>query len=269
MRQCPGRSTTLSRWVWKKKKTKKKTLSFTCVLLFLYLDQIAHRSLPLQAILLSLGSVIFIGVNNPWVLLGLATVFTSIAGLKHHFTKFSLPLKRLESASRSPLFSHLSATLAGLSSIRIHNAEDDFVSKMNALIDSFGTIAISNVGCDRWFSLRVTTLANCFLGLVVLLSLYLRSDLGTGVVALSIAYTISWIGLVQYASFKVSFVVPYLGSPLQHALHCSSLSCRTRSSLSSASWNFVVSRARRVWLQSTNRLTRKLAQHGRNTAQLK
>ncbi len=209
----------------------------------------------MQAILLALGSAIFIGVNNPWVLLGLAIVFACIVGLKHHFTKFSLPLKRLESASRSPLFSHLSATLAGLSSIRIHNAEDDFVSKMNALLDSVSAIAIMNVGCDRWFSLRVITLANVFLGLVVLLSLYLRSDLGAGVVALSIAYTISWIGIVQYALFKVSSVLPYLNNPLQHPLHCSSLNCRTKSSLLSASWNFVVFRARRVWLQSTNRLT--------------
>jgi ATP-binding cassette subfamily C (CFTR/MRP) protein 1 len=44
-------------------------------------------------------------------------------------------LKRLNSVSKSPIFSHFGETLTGVSTIRAYNVQNQFVSTMNKRID--------------------------------------------------------------------------------------------------------------------------------------
>lgn len=64
-------------------------------------------------------------------------------------------LKRMESASKSPIFSHFSETLTGVSTIRAYNAQNRFIKKMENNVDENLLYYFPNNISNRWLALRL------------------------------------------------------------------------------------------------------------------
>lgn len=73
-------------------------------------------------------------------------------------------LKRLDSASRSPIYSHFGESLNGISTIRAYQAEKRFIQLIEQKVDLNSQFAYPNVACQLWLGLRLQTIG----GLVVL-----------------------------------------------------------------------------------------------------
>lgn len=69
-------------------------------------------------------------------------------------------LKRLESTSKSPIFSHLSETLAGVSTIRAYKAEHRFIKMMQFYLDENLVYLYPNLHAIRWLGLRLEMVKN-------------------------------------------------------------------------------------------------------------
>lgn len=64
-------------------------------------------------------------------------------------------LKRMESASKSPIFSHFSETLSGVSTIRAYKSQNRFIHMMEKHLDENLLFYFPNNISNRWLALRL------------------------------------------------------------------------------------------------------------------
>ena len=83
----------------------------------------------IQLVLLLFTSVMVPCVANPWLLFAIVPLTGLVFYISKYYLKTSRELKRLESISRSPVFSHISETLNGLDTIRTRRRQNDFVDQ--------------------------------------------------------------------------------------------------------------------------------------------
>ena len=147
--------------------------------------------------------MIFIAATNPYMVLAVIPVLGFIAYATIYFTRHSVALKRAESAKRSPIFSLVTNTINGLAVIRCHHGKQAFIDKMHNLIDEHGRAFLLCSGANRWFATVVFMIANCFLAVVVFVSLHLRDQLAVGTIALGIIYALFVVIVINFITLKV------------------------------------------------------------------
>ena len=96
-------------------------------------DELLPKSylISIQMILQMLASILIPTVANPWLLFVFVPLLAAGVYIVRYFLATSRQLKRLESISRSPVYSHFSETLNGLETIRTSGRQRDFVEQFN------------------------------------------------------------------------------------------------------------------------------------------
>ncbi|KAG0220570.1 hypothetical protein BGW42_000339, partial [Actinomortierella wolfii] len=112
----------------------------------------------------------------------------------------SRSLKRLGSISKSPMYSHFSETLTGVTSIRAMNVADRFIDANAMYADKSAKAMFSYMIATRWLHSRLEILGTFVILIVGLLSVLGRKTLGAGVAGLALTYS---IGITWQASFLV------------------------------------------------------------------
>ncbi|RLN48167.1 hypothetical protein BBJ29_000290 [Phytophthora kernoviae] len=116
---------------------------------------------------------------------------------QRYFIKSSRELQRLDSISRSPVFALLSETLDGLSTIRAYNAEVQFSTKNEGLLDRNQRAYFLNFAVNCWLALRLEfagTLIAAFAALTAVLAHSSDPERGTafaGLAGVSLTYAFS------------------------------------------------------------------------------
>ncbi|CAF1554367.1 unnamed protein product [Rotaria sp. Silwood1] len=168
-------------------------------------QQVLDESLPLtlidtiQYLLMTLGSIIIIGMNNPWVLLILILLVPTVLWLRRFYMRSSRQLKRLESVTRSPIYSLFSSSLDGLTSIRAFDVQCDFLNMFIDRIDTNSRAYFILFTAARWFGLRLDLITSLLTLVTAILAVALRHQMDPSAAALSISYCISLTGLFQWA----------------------------------------------------------------------
>ena len=75
--------------------------------------------------------------------------------LKRYFVASMRQLKRMESASKSPIFSHFGETVNGVSTIRAYSAQKRFIRIMERHVDENLLYYFPNNISNRWLALRL------------------------------------------------------------------------------------------------------------------
>ncbi|CAG2181441.1 unnamed protein product, partial [Oppiella nova] len=94
--------------------------------------------------------------------------------------------KRLDSVSRSPIYSHFSETVTGASSIRAYGAIQRFIEESNRKVDENHSCYYSSVVSSRWLTVRLEFLGNCVVFFTSLFAVLYRGTLSPGNAGLSI-----------------------------------------------------------------------------------
>ncbi len=107
-----------------------------------------------------IGAVVLILIVIPIFVVVIVPVTIIFLFVQKVFVDTARQLKRLESISRSPIYSHFGETVAGSSTIRAFNMDDFFISESEKKVDSNQVCYYLNMMINRWLSVRLEGLGN-------------------------------------------------------------------------------------------------------------
>ena len=143
------------------------------------------------------GYFFFIGVAIPWFLIPFCFICLGMAFLNYTFRKVVREVKRIENVTRSPVFSHITTTLQGISSIRCYGKGKHFTRLFRKHLDNNVNALIYFWASQRWLGVSIDTLTHLSTLLtgvvVILLKDYIPPSLG----ALCISYSIQVLSLIH------------------------------------------------------------------------
>ncbi|CAG2122437.1 unnamed protein product, partial [Medioppia subpectinata] len=137
------------------------------------------------------GLIANIALGTPVVLVAFLPLGILYYGIQKYYISTSRQLKRLESVSRSPIYSHFSETVAGASSIRAYGAIHRFIDESNRKVDINHTCYYPSVVSTRWLTVRLEFLGNCSVFFTALFSVLYRGSLSPGKAGLAITSALS------------------------------------------------------------------------------
>ncbi|KFP65523.1 Multidrug resistance-associated protein 1, partial [Cariama cristata] len=117
--------------------------------------------------------------------LGLVYLF-----VQRFYVATSRQLKRLESVSRSPVYSHFNETLLGVSVIRAFEEQKRFIKQNNMKVDENQKAYYPSIVANRWLAVRLEYVGNCIVLFAALFAVMARNKLSAGLVGLSVSYSL-------------------------------------------------------------------------------
>jgi len=107
-----------------------------------------------------LGTIITIMTVIPLFILVILPVAVIFFFIQNFYVSTSRQLKRLESVSRSPIYSHFGESLQGSSVIRAFGMENDFITQSQTLVDMNQVCYFPSIIANRWLAIRLELLGN-------------------------------------------------------------------------------------------------------------
>ncbi|XP_051630728.1 multidrug resistance-associated protein 1 isoform X1 [Manacus candei] len=117
--------------------------------------------------------------------LGLAYLF-----VQRFYVATSRQLKRLESVSRSPVYSHFNETLLGVSIIRAFEEQKRFIKQNDMKVDENQKAYYPSIVANRWLAVRLEYVGNFIVLFAALFAVIARNKLSAGLVGLSVSYSL-------------------------------------------------------------------------------
>ena len=94
--------------------------------------------------------VVVICYTTPWSMLAFFPLIIVYILIQRLYVASCSKLKRLDSASKSPIYSHFGETLSGISTIRAYKAEDRFLRIIEQRVDENNMFAYPSFACTIW-----------------------------------------------------------------------------------------------------------------------
>ncbi|XP_071329266.1 ATP-binding cassette sub-family C member 3 isoform X2 [Trachinotus anak] len=138
----------------------------------------------------SLSTMIVIVSSTPIfavVIVPLAFIYVFV---QRFYVATSRQLKRLESVSRSPIYSHFSETVTGSSVIRAYGRHSAFVLMSDMKVDENQKSYYPGIVSNRWLGVRIEFIGNCIVLFAALFAVTGKENLNPGLVGLSVSYAL-------------------------------------------------------------------------------
>ncbi|XP_076439591.1 multidrug resistance-associated protein 1-like [Babylonia areolata] len=145
------------------------------------------------------GTIIVISIGTPLFLSVIVPLLIFYYLVQRFYVATSRQLKRLESTSRSPIYSHFGETITGASTIRAFRQEGRFIQQSESKVDENQVCYYPNVVSNRWLAIRLEFVGNCIIFFASLFAVIGRNHLSPGIVGLSVSYamnvtqTLNWM----------------------------------------------------------------------------
>ncbi|XP_023271735.1 multidrug resistance-associated protein 4-like [Seriola lalandi dorsalis] len=152
----------------------------------------------IQVFLQVIGVIAVAAVIIPWILIPVVPLLVVFLILRCYFLQTSRDIKRLESTTRSPVFSHLSSSLQGLSTIRAFKVQQRFQQMFDEFQDLHSEAWFLFLTTSRWFAVRLDGICSIFVTITAFGCLYLRDGLEPGAVGLALSYAVTLTGMFQW-----------------------------------------------------------------------
>ncbi|KAG7167512.1 Multidrug resistance-associated protein 1-like 3, partial [Homarus americanus] len=107
------------------------------------------------------------------------------------YVSTSRQLKRIESVSRSPIYSHFQESIQGASTIRAYGKEHQFIQDSEAKVDFNLRSSNPSVMANRWLAIRLEFIGNIMTFSAAMFAVVGRGNISGGIVGLSVSYALS------------------------------------------------------------------------------
>lgn len=164
------------------------------------IDELLPKAImdAVQVLLVMFGILVVIAIMNPILLLALLGAIILFAGVLKLYLRPTQDLKRLEGITRSPVFSHLAATLTGLSTIRANAAQQKITEEFDALQNVHSAIWQLTMSSNAALGLWLDCISTAFVACVTFSFIVMHGETFSANVGLAISQAMILTGMVQY-----------------------------------------------------------------------
>ena len=158
-------------------------------------------SLSIQCLFQVLAAIVLVAWLNPWSFIPALITATVILFIRHRFAQCSRDLKRLESITRSPIYSYLTSTIHGLKVVRSYYAETICSTEFFSHLDNNTRASYLLLTLNRWVGIRFDWITLFFIAGVTLLALLVRvigREFSTADIALTLSYSLNLMHFLQW-----------------------------------------------------------------------
>ncbi|KAK2578493.1 hypothetical protein KPH14_002054 [Odynerus spinipes] len=152
-----------------------------------------------QFCMLMFGSLIVTCIVNPMFLIPIVFLGVLFYWIRKVYLKTSKNIKRLEGMTRSPVFTHLNATLNGLPTIRAYGAQEILKMEFDKFQDAHTSTVYMYIVTSTAFGFCLDVFCFIFISLVTFSFLLLSATFSGGEVGLAITQVMSITGIIQWA----------------------------------------------------------------------
>lgn len=110
--------------------------------------------------------------------------------IQNFYVATSRQLKRIESVTRSPIYSHFSETITGQSTIRAYGAQSRFITDSELRVDYNQKCTYPGIIANRWLSVRLEFIGGLVIFFAALFAVLGRETISGEIVGLSITYAL-------------------------------------------------------------------------------
>ncbi|XP_037829737.1 multidrug resistance-associated protein 4 isoform X2 [Kryptolebias marmoratus] len=151
-----------------------------------------------QCFLQIVGVVSVVASVIPLILIPVVPLLLFFVYLRRYYLHTSRDVKRLESTTRSLVFSHLSSSLQGLMTIRAFGAEERSEKTFDSHQDLHSEAWFLFLMTSRWFALRLDSICSVFIALTAFGCVIFRDGVEAGQVGLVLTYAVTLVGNFQW-----------------------------------------------------------------------
>ena len=151
-----------------------------------------------QICMMMFGSLAVSCIINPLFLIPIVFLGTVFYWIRKVFLRTSKNIKRMEGMTRSPVFTHLNATLNGLSTIRAYCAQDILRKEFDKLQDVHTSTVYMYIVASTSFGFSLDVFCFVFTSLVIFSFLLLQQSFSGGEVGLAITQVMAMTGMIQW-----------------------------------------------------------------------
>ncbi|KAF9969086.1 Canalicular multispecific organic anion transporter 2 [Actinomortierella ambigua] len=145
-----------------------------------------------------IGTFIVVAFSTPAFLIAIPPAIFTYVWIQYYFIMTSGTLKKHYQVSRSPVYSHFSETLLGVSTIRVMTgAKQRFISISESRIDYMTQKYLVFLTCNRWLSFRLEMLGAVLIFAATILAVLSAETMDAAMVGLALSYSLSLTYLIN------------------------------------------------------------------------
>ncbi|GFN99334.1 multidrug resistance-associated protein 1 [Plakobranchus ocellatus] len=141
----------------------------------------------------TVSTVIVISYSTPIFMVVILPLGILYYLIQRFYIPTSRQLKRIESTTRSPIYTHFSETITGAGSIRAYKATDRFILESEAKVDKNLKYYFGGIASNRWLAVRLEFLGN-LLVLSAAMFAVVSENVNQSLVGLSVSYALQITG---------------------------------------------------------------------------
>ncbi|XP_049951742.1 ATP-binding cassette sub-family C member 4-like [Schistocerca serialis cubense] len=178
------------------------------------IDELLPRAMldATQIFLVMTGILVMVVIVNYYFLVIILIIGPLFYKMREIYLRTAQDIKRLEGTTRSPVFSYISASLNGLTTIRSSKAEKMVVKEFDTLQDLHTSSWYMTITANTAFGFCLDVISAIFVSLVILSFLTIDTGAMSGFVGLAIAQSLILTGMLQYGIRQLTEVVSQMTS---------------------------------------------------------
>ncbi|XP_069685044.1 ATP-binding cassette sub-family C member 4-like isoform X2 [Periplaneta americana] len=172
------------------------------------IDELLPRFMleSIQVFLVLIGILVNIAIVNPYFIIAMVVLGFCFYGVTKVYLATSRNVKRLEGITRSPVYSHLSDTLTGLTTIRISGAQEMVKIGFDSRQDDHTAAWSLFLGTSIAFGFWMDILSSLFVAIITLTFFLVGEEIGAKV-GLALSQALIVTGMLQYGLLRTTEVV--------------------------------------------------------------
>ncbi|XP_065058100.1 ATP-binding cassette sub-family C member 5-like [Rhopilema esculentum] len=144
-------------------------------------------------------ALVFVAAIFPWFLIAIVPLALLFYYLYCMFRKTNREMKRLDNTSRSPVFSHITASVQGLATLRAYKKTEQFQDIFDHHVDRNSLPFFMFFLSSRWFSIRLDFLCVVTSTVTAIIAVVTAgSSVSPALAGLAIMYSLRITGLFQF-----------------------------------------------------------------------